>query len=77
MAETFSSITLTSILAMTQEKLMCCPGWAPRCGGQRVRGWGAPVPLPNTTPSPAAQQEETFLGGNAASCEVGMVWVQV
>ena len=76
-AKTFSSITPTSILAMTQEKLMCCPGWVPRCWGQRARGWGAPLPSSSILPSPAAQQEETFLGGDAAPCEVDMVWVQV
>lgn len=76
-AKTLSSITPTSTLAMTWEKLLCCPGWVPWCGGQRARGWGAPLPSSSIPPSPAAQRKETFFGGDAAPCEVGMVWVQV
>ena len=49
-AKTFSSITSTSMLAVTREKLTCCPGWVPGCGEQRARGWAAPLP-----PSLAAQ----------------------
>lgn len=75
-AKTFSSITPTSILAVTQAKLMCCPGWVPRCGGQKERGWGAPLSPSSIPPSLAAQQEETFLGGDAAPREAGTVWVQ-
>lgn len=67
-AEIFPSTSPTSVLSVTQERLMCCPEQYPGVGGREREVWGAPL-APPASPLP----DSPGRGGDAAPCEVGMV----
>lgn len=56
-SQDFPLIAPTSVLSVTQERLMCCPEWVPGYWGEQE--FGVPHCLLQH-PTLTAQQEETF-----------------
>lgn len=64
-ARIFSSITSTSVLCVTQERLMCSPEWVPGCGGERE--FGVPHCLLQHPPIPDSPARGDILGRRCCS----------